>query len=1501
MEKQGTTLDSTRLSLDVANLPLTPFGMAHRGSGRKKQPVGSPNRNKLSLKTVRSPAKGKAENKPQTNNRKTNRQVSLLKSFNALSHTGQTQTHHSQEISTNLTTVYESDDTEEGECFAASERPRIPEVIPKFSANAVIIQEQNTDDADGYNRKRESIFTDIDDGSFVEFYYGKENNPPVQIIKEQRITIPQLYYTCDSNNETHFSTSTKAKGAVVGFRKFIEKMKYDNTIHEIVEESPDGIFPPRRNFPTDETIITGSLDVLRSAKKTNPKQNAALNSTMIRSSLNHQNYPDICLPDISTLTLQVDTNSGKSSPNTSPFAGRNCHTTVVLESPEHDKSSGVNPRLGSEALQCEDEVVLRSNIRSDSSCHSNINAIPCAVYVERDRHVKDRIGKEIFYNPCEQNSLISEDVSVVDSLPNERPYDHFNVIPDVTKSQNNPHSYVSHGNVDNKRTCKTQNDLHMKDNASSERRVFRYSPQKLTSPHPDLNSPEVARWILTSPFKEGSKGSSFLLRRDTFEGSETPSCPRVRNAGNSANKFVPQSSPVMDEVPRFSCAKDQVPFQNSENTPDRPDQVSGRLSRNVVGSVSSDRYFSPSAGNGGNTVSNWIMTSPFEDGSYGSSFLLQDVPSDISQTVSQHKPTQVPDSDGTCEKSHYLRVQERIKTCNRSLLSTFQNHNDGGNKHSSDCENNDDGMRSKSKTSVTQNIVISESDDSFGSKQDLESLLKNVNTRKRINKSCISQSTELFSEDSESLHLKLSGAFTRSLKTSEKSLYTVGKDAVSPKHKDPVVPVHKGTTSPEHKDPVVLVHKGTVSSPKHKDPVGSVHKGTVSSPKHKDLVGPVHKGTVASPKHKDPVGSVHKGTVSSPKHKDPVVPVHKGTVSSPKHKVPVTPKLKDAPSDAASSSSCTGSSSEASDSESFIKPNIASCNRARRISESDEDETSYVLLPDITESGEDRKKSKGTKESFLKGQQEFNKKSLNNKNGRPKRTTKKLIEYITSDEDSSSESSFILSGTKVCKNQVTQGNEETRTSNMGKKMSDRAYSPSGSSESEDESSFEDYLRSVKKKIHEEKVAKTEPLLKTGLSMESFINDDESGDDVSFYLPPLSERLKPKMRPSHNLDGRCVGSVSSDLEARIMGRQSKKNISKENGNKPKFSKSPISTLETPTVKEPGVNMNSWRTSVVLNISSDSDSDLDSDVFPEKEKVKNIDCPQSFITPGSKAPPKVKARTEIRQKQVEKKLECSGTPTLTFLASLSSTIHTIRCHPDALLFVKNFKKKREELCQKLYSYYNEHVFSNKLPSVMSIKWNARLTKTAGYCYYQIDRTKPNGRGARIELSSKVIDVPERLRDTLIHEMCHAAAWIISGYKDGHGPLWKSWAAKARSVFPELPAITTCHSYEINCKYTYRCTKCSYSIGRHSKSLDTERKVCGLCYGKFELIVNSKGRGSKSSNSGTPSHGSQTPRTPGAFALFVKENYNSVKKSRQNLKHVDVMKILSADFAKLKTGSN
>ena len=61
--------------------------------------------------------------------------------------------------------------------------------------------------------------------------------------------------------------------------------------------------------------------------------------------------------------------------------------------------------------------------------------------------------------------------------------------------------------------------------------------------------------------------------------------------------------------------------------------------------------------------------------------------------------------------------------------------------------------------------------------------------------------------------------------------------------------------------------------------------------------------------------------------------------------------------------------------------------------------------------------------------------------------------------------------------------------------------------------------------------------------------------------------------------------------------------------------------------------------------------------------------------------------------------------------------------------------------------------------------------------------------------LLDSADRLRDTLIHEMCHAAAWIKSGVRDGHGAVWKAWAEKAQKALPELPIISRFgENYEI-----------------------------------------------------------------------------------------------------------
>lgn len=178
---------------------------------------------------------------------------------------------------------------------------------------------------------------------------------------------------------------------------------------------------------------------------------------------------------------------------------------------------------------------------------------------------------------------------------------------------------------------------------------------------------------------------------------------------------------------------------------------------------------------------------------------------------------------------------------------------------------------------------------------------------------------------------------------------------------------------------------------------------------------------------------------------------------------------------------------------------------------------------------------------------------------------------------------------------------------------------------------------------------------------------------------------------------------------------------------------------------------------------------------------------------------------------------------------------------------------------------------------------MRSTAGFCYYG---RKSSLRVARIELADKVIDSADRLRDTLIHEMCHAAAWLISGVKAGHGPVWKKWTLRANHVHQDLPPISRCHSYTINAKYTYRCTNCGNTFGRHSKSVNLEKSRCAYCHSRLELVPQLK-------KDGTPQI-----RTPSRFALFVKENYARIKGDHETFSHQDVMKALSSEFSKLST---
>jgi len=491
------------------------------------------------------------------------------------------------------------------------------------------------------------------------------------------------------------------------------------------------------------------------------------------------------------------------------------------------------------------------------------------------------------------------------------------------------------------------------------------------------------------------------------------------------------------------------------------------------------------------------------------------------------------------------------------------------------------------------------------------------------------------------------------------------------------------------------------------------------------------------------------------------------------------------------------------------------------------------------------------------------------------------------------------------------------------------------SSGESDDNLDDFLAKImsKKKSPEKK--------KEDLS--NFIVADGEFDSDEFATPKLS--LKDRIMKSRAAEEAKTSSYrtktqipdsDSDDELPELPPPSKKNP-KSRGKKEKLrlpssnetsqNEDDDSPIATRPLRKPGTSKKTY----VIDSDSESDKpielsdDDDNSPYYSDEPVNIYEPGNYHKIPPPSSPPKAapavpksiyRPQSPLSKKEIAKRLPKTGvksgkaavaasktdefhTPTLTFLSSLTAETPIHRCHPEAKKYLTKFNNSKVELSKRLYQLYNTECFDSCLPNDFEISWNVRLTKTAGLCYSRRyrDRHGIEVRSSRIELSTKVIDSCDRLRDTLIHEMCHAASWIISGYRDGHGPLWKTWANKAMVRFPELPVIDRCHSYAIRTKFTYKCEKCGYCIGRHSKSLDTARKVCGHCYGKFELVVNYKGK--VNGNDGGPgdvgASAAKTPKAPNPFALYVKENYKNYV--MPGVSHGDVMKMLGDKFKEAK----
>ncbi|KAH6652076.1 SprT-like family-domain-containing protein [Truncatella angustata] len=188
-------------------------------------------------------------------------------------------------------------------------------------------------------------------------------------------------------------------------------------------------------------------------------------------------------------------------------------------------------------------------------------------------------------------------------------------------------------------------------------------------------------------------------------------------------------------------------------------------------------------------------------------------------------------------------------------------------------------------------------------------------------------------------------------------------------------------------------------------------------------------------------------------------------------------------------------------------------------------------------------------------------------------------------------------------------------------------------------------------------------------------------------------------------------------------------------------------------------------------------------------------------------------------------------------------------------KMFDQAKEKVAQEFLHELDERITTGQLSKLteatggLRIKWSTSLQTTAGRAHWKCKETttnvqQPDGsfkstRERRhegfIELAAKVLSNEEDLLNTVAHEFCHLAVFMLNGKpKFAHGAEFKSWGSKCMDEFKDRGIeVTTKHNYEIDFKFIWRCSDCATEVKRHSKSVDPLKQRCGRCRGTLEQV--------------------------------------------------------------------
>lgn len=206
--------------------------------------------------------------------------------------------------------------------------------------------------------------------------------------------------------------------------------------------------------------------------------------------------------------------------------------------------------------------------------------------------------------------------------------------------------------------------------------------------------------------------------------------------------------------------------------------------------------------------------------------------------------------------------------------------------------------------------------------------------------------------------------------------------------------------------------------------------------------------------------------------------------------------------------------------------------------------------------------------------------------------------------------------------------------------------------------------------------------------------------------------------------------------------------------------------------------------------------------------------------------------------------------------------------------SFNNKKAGLAETFLQALDDAVSGGKVTQLaqetggIQIIWSKTLLKTAGRAHWRSERVlsgesvdKPTGgryihHHASIELAERIIDDEYRLINTVTHEYCHLANYMISHVTDNpHGSSFKAWGRKCSEAMKDHPLyggkieVTTKHSYEIEYKYVWECEGCGQTYGRHSKSIDPIRQYCGGCRRRLVQIKPKPRNVSPKKNTVTP----------------------------------------------------